>query len=65
MHWFVRMKNKDNQKKRTCIRLNALEFVFVHIREEWISGPVSGAVAALSHVACLSLDTKTNIRMVA
>lgn len=65
VHWLMGMKNKDNKKKHTCICFNALEFVFVHIREEWSPGPVSGTVAALSHITCLSLDTKTNTRMVA
>lgn len=61
----MRMKNKPTKEKRTCICLNALEFLFIHICEEWSPGPVCGTVAALGHITCLSLNTKTNIRVVA
>lgn len=60
VHWLVKMKKKDNEKTRTCICLDALEFVFIHICEERSIGPVSGTVAALSHITCLPLDTKTH-----
>ena len=65
VHWSMRMKNEDSKKNRTCVCLDAPEFVFVHICEERSLGPVFGRVAALSYVTCFSLHTKTNTRMVA
>lgn len=43
----------------TCICLNALEFFFIDVAEEWMASFVSCVVAALSYVTSLSLN-KTN-----